>query len=721
MSETLTPKTNPLPKQEGINPEQLTAENKETLTESVKRQVAEALEKIRKRVKAKLERDKIKKNFETNNYNEIFVMIEDYPENIQKIILQKIKEEFETIFMKNIKEKNYNQIFELIDNFPPEIGLEIINKYFDRLIPIPSQVKKINEIKYDEETNQSYLNCINRIDENIAITSENKPYAKHQCEVKKLQREENKKVLLEEERKFILKIISIYNQLTPENKERLGNYQDVISDIYLANREIFNPIFKDKEGKEKLKKGVNEKLKKIIEKENIPLIIQNLDLIYNFEENSLLRSNIENILLKVDEAVIQEELKTCPDHIRKLYEERFEKRYIKREYLEKAITGARVKFESAQTEEERKKYEQVIEGLEYLRDWEKNVREHCRKMFEKEGIMPPKSVEYWIQEINEFKIANCEISNVLERNADKLGLTLIEYIAFLQIKLNETMKRMTMYSFKHPESILDALNPKIGRFIGARERSEYSKMHSPIPARSSQAGGSSHVTGYTRTIMEIGVMGPDYNLIPYHREKNLSYGYLNKRNYPNSTRDSTEFEWSPDNSGHYGILTAVFDEEIKNKATFSFGDSGVQLNNTKGSLLSLVSLPHISSVIHPLSKRLYDSTQGEYNPQVTDSDTLMLDEDFVINVIINNFRNKGMQGSYIEVQYHGITGSPNQIEYIVWYPRSRNIDTTYTEQVPEFIEMRKRIEEYNKEHPERPIKLILASDYHKLRRENNES
>ena len=90
MSENLTPKTNPIPKQEGINPEQLTAENKETLTESVKRQVAEALEKIGRRVKAYTEKGKIKelaKEDKYDSFRKILEMIEDYPEDIRARIL----------------------------------------------------------------------------------------------------------------------------------------------------------------------------------------------------------------------------------------------------------------------------------------------------------------------------------------------------------------------------------------------------------------------------------------------------------------------------------------------------------------------------------------------------------------------------------------------------------------------------------------------------------
>lgn len=663
---------NPQPKQERINPEQLTAENKETLTESVKRQVAEALEKIRKRVKAYMERDKINKNFETNNYKEIFIMIEDYPENIQKIILQKIKEEFETIFMKNIKEKNYNQIFELIDNFPPEIGLEIINKYFDRLIPIPSQVKKINEIKYDEETNQSYLNCINGIDINRDIRSENKPYAKHQCEVKKLQREENKKVLLEEERKFILKIISIYNQLTPENKERLGNYQDVISDIYLTNREIFNPIFKDKEGKEKLKKGVNEKLKKIIEKENIPLIIQNLDLIYNFEENSLLRSNIENILLKVDEAVIQEELKTCPEHIRKLYEERFEKRYIKREYLEKAITGARGKLESAQTEEERKKYEQVIEGLEYLRDWEKNTREHCKRMEEKYGVMEESLVEHMLEKMHETMFKGYLLEK-LRKFADKEGLDLIEYIALLQKKYCEVFQNeMELYSWKPRGSvwvIFGENDHKRKRFWSSREEGDV-------------RGGGLRI-GIQREINDRVSLGEIYG------------GKLLGSNYATHGVLQTQelvniHEFTNINDTHYGgIMHHLIRDKVAERSTFSLYDTDPNI--------SLVAIPHIYGFI---SDFLRNGSSGKY---LRDGELIMDRETFVRNI-----PKMGID-AYWEVQFHGETGYADQISEIIYHPQ-----TYSNEQVMEF---RRIVEEYNALHPENPVTLITFEEYHRREKE----
>jgi len=589
MSESLTPKNNPIPKQEGINTEQLTAENKETLTESVKRQVAEALEKIRSRVKAYLEYGKIKelaKEGWNNSFQKILEMIEDYPEDIKA---------------------------------------RFLNSYAGEIV---SRFKNLASFVSD-----------------YSIQS-----------------------------KLQSSLIENFHLLNEENKSALvSRAESILPNIYLGNREIFGFIVKDEEGKDKIKdkekERVSRKLMEVIKSRDIKTLIRNLDLLemVGFSTEAI------NLIMKSDEAVIQEELKTCPEHIRKLYEERFEKRYIKREYLEKAITGARGKLETTQTEEERKKYEQVIEGLEYLRDWEKNTREHCKRMEEKYGVMEESLVNHMLERMNAVMFS--DILDYFTKFADKEGLDLIEYIALLQKKYCEVIQNeMELYSWKPELSvwvIFGENDHKRKRFWSCREEGD-------------TRGSNDRWNNTSRDINDRASLGEIYGgkLLGSNY---ATHGVLQTKELVNI------YEFTNIIDAHYGgIMYHLIRDKVAERSTFSLYDSDPNI--------SLVAIPHIYGFI----SAFYNSINYSQN-YLRDGELVMDRETFVRNIPKMGIYN------YWEVQFHGETGYADQISEIIYHPQ-----TYSNKQVMEFSRI---VEKYNARHPENPVTLITFEEYHRREKE----
>ncbi len=501
-----------LPEEQESTQKLFNTEQTETLNKSLNQRVQEALEKIKSRLKAYLEKDIVKQKFIEGNYEEIYKMIEVYPEDIQEKIKERVNQEL-------IKNPDV-----VISRFP-----------------------------------------------NKALTERD---------------------------------IFLYS--TNENGERKLETQ-----------------------------RVTLILEKLINEKDIRTLIKNLDIFLELRA----KDNLIKLILSADEKIIQEVIVNASPEIRKLYEDNFEKKYLKKEYIEKAITGAREKGEKADSEEERDKYKKIIEGLEYLKDYEKNVREHCKKMNEQYGIFDEDTVNYMLELIQKY-LSQGSVTSKLEKIAGEQNLSVVEILGFLQTQTNEVIEGYRLYSVRHSDEIKhiitgrgdhDKNRPNFRRFISNSERGELNLNF---------IGG-----GSTKYIYETGHFGEKYAK-KKHGSRNVTYGFLNPEEQINENFGKLTYR-----SGTRNYRVELKDE-VKDRATFTLNQvSSYELSNLiEGTITSWVRLPHISTVL-----RFYLENNGN----------LPIDRSLQ-KYLVEKYKGIDINGG-IEVQYHGETGSVDQIQTIMYH------------------------------------------------------
>ena len=325
-----------------------------------------------------------------------------------------------------IESKNYAEVFSLIDSYPEDVKKIILKKIYPGII--------------------TFLN--NNSDESREIDRRNA-----ELFVRNYQYFEES----DTEVSMGVKEKSSYRKLSANNP-----------DLLLDNSQMLLTKEDSKGNKSLSLERTISVIDKILETKNVGCFIRNLDVIFDIEELAnksgdikykVLKQiqDIKELIINSDETIIQNELQNCSGNIKELYTEKLEKRYFKREYVEKAIISVREKKEKAETQEDKDKYQTVEAGLEYLKNFEANVKDHCEKMFEKYGIFEESMRKHVVDKINKFMKEDIGDSNYmiakLEILAKKEGLEVLEYIAFLQQKLNEMIDQMCFYSYKQKNVI----------------------------------------------------------------------------------------------------------------------------------------------------------------------------------------------------------------------------------------------------------------------------
>lgn len=514
---------------ETIRPNQ---EQAETLSQSLTQRVKEALEKIRSRVKAYLEKGQIQKHLEYREYEKIYEMIEEYPEDIRERIRERVDQE-------------------LMSN--PDI---LVNRFLDKALA---------------ERDKFLYSTDEKGERKLKIEGQ--------------------------------KVIDIFRNILKEKNISL----------LIKNLDIFFDLKKSEQSKSDLKYLVN-----------------NLEI------------EIRDLILSSDENVIQEALKTASPEVRKLYEDNFEKKYLKKEYIDKAIVGAREKGEKAETEEEKEKYRRVVEGLEYLRDYEKNVREHCKKMFEQYGIFEEDTVNYMLELIDEY-LKQSNILKNLGELAAKQNLNILEYLGLLQSQTIEVIGDYRLYSVRNEDELKHILTgkgnndrdrPNFRRFISQSERTELGI-------------GNVIGTGSTKELYEEGHFGKKY-IEKNHGSRNVTYGFLNppEQHTENSSTILYRSGWG---------FRLELKDKVKDRATFtkSGGRNSREDMLQSGNITSWVRFPHVATLVSLVVE--IKETKGVINRNLK---RLIMSKRADVNDDVYNS---------LEVQYHGETGSADQIQTIMYH------------------------------------------------------
>ena len=568
-----------------------------------------------------------------------------------KEIQEKVKVIIEKPKLKGlIESKNYSEVFLLIDSYPEDVKKIILKKIYPGIITFSNN--NSGESRENDRKNAE----------------------------------------------LFIKNYKYFEESDTEDKGRKKSYNNLLNsypDILLDNSNLF---FKEKtsDGKDVLNMERSiATLEKIIQRNDVKCLVRNLEFIASIQENAkgdfLLNINyfldkITAIILNTDEKIIQEELSKCSEKTREIYSNKFEKNYFKKEYLEKSVIGAKEKLDKAETLEEKQKYEKVIAGLEYLKNYEENVIAHCEKMFLKYEIFEEDMRNHMLGKIKDFmnnKMGSGGRHESIEKLAKKQNLEYLEYLGFLQQQLNEMMEEMCFYSYKQSNALNSILNPENGvptRFTSQIEIDE--KQIRVVKGRISDAN--------TMKIMERTLFGDSFHARS-RKENNCTYGFINHSETAVSKGDVDGYDSSDYGYGKYSLRLS---NGVRERTTIFLGDSSMA---NRAGLATFAELPHISVLL------------SAYNYiEDTDQVNLGINRDFMQESTL-------MKGfSYFECQYHGQTGSSDQIEYILYSEKNTTRE--------ELEKINSRINNINEEEDEKPdggnkILLMSFSEYARKKKE----
>jgi hypothetical protein len=515
-----------------------------------------------------------------------------------------------------IESKNYAEVFSLIDSYPEDVKKIILKKIYPGIITFSNN-------------NSDESREIDRRNAELFVRNY-KYFEESDTEVSMGVKEKNS-----------------YRKLLANNP-----------DLLLDNSQMLLTK-EDSQGNKSIsvEKSITV-IDNLLETKNVGCFIRNLDVIFDIEELAnksgdikykVLKQiqSIKELILNSDEKIIQDELSNCSNNIKELYTEKLEKRYFKREYIEKAIISVREKKEKAETQEDKDKYQTVEAGLEYLKNFEANVKDHCEKMFEKYGIFEESMRKHVVDKINKFMKEDIGDSNYmiakLEILAKKEGLEVLEYIAFLQQKLNEMIDQMCFYSYKQKNVINHVFEGKNDspRFLSQIEIDE--KGIKVFKGRASNSR--------IMKVMEETLFGKDFHS-QSRGENNCTYGFINHSEASNSREGDNAYK---SEEYGYGKFTLKLKDDVRERTTLFSGDSSQadRIRSGRGQLVTFAEFPHISVL---LSTSEFEASIRN----IDEIDNLSLDRDFMQRSSIAPF-------AYFESQYHGKTGSRDQIESVIYH------------------------------------------------------
>jgi hypothetical protein len=389
----------------------------------------------------------------------------------------------------------------------------------------------------------------------------------------------------------------------------------------------------------------------ILLEDNLKILLQRS--IINLEEFGM------KVLDKGGYGFIEENISLFPENVKKRYEEEKNKNLFTPENITRDIQLSKDKAANSTDEKEKQKYEQIINGLEYLLNYEQKVREELTEE------LGPDIVEHFLKRLNE-----CIASEAVKicQVAMKEGITPIQALGLFQSKINKLVnERIVAFKAMDAGDVITVLGDR------------FKSQHELFGKRSTNASVRTYKD-------EFRLFGRNFNQTPV--EYAPIYGYPSTMENGLTSRSKDIMNGNGVIS--YGGLTVRFNKErVARRTTMNFEDS---LGSHR--LFTFLSHPHFASFTNGMNIEMVTAGYREVD-----------DPDFSRNT--NQYNRAGT--GYSELHYHnGLF--PQDIEEIVIDDRlekssGNGVPATSKEEIEA---IRNAVEKHNSSNPNNQIRIRIC-------------